>query len=78
MTWIYDNGTISKGFTPEYQSDATVYFEGSEFAQLPKDGVPTGIKGYVVDWANLDSSTQSAIGSQLLMFAAKAKAWLPQ
>ena len=77
MTWIYDNGTISEAFNPEYQTDATLYFEASEFSKLPTDNIPTGIKGYVVDWAILGSE-QDTIGSQLLMFAAKAKAWLPQ
>lgn len=78
MTWIYDTGTISKGFAPEYQTNATCYFCGSEFSQLPIANIPTGITGYIVDWESLDASTQTTIGSKLLMFDDIAKVWRPQ
>lgn len=78
MTWIYSNGTLAKGFAPEYQMDATAYIAGAEFGSLPTEGIPTGIKAFVVDWADLDSATQSTIGGEVLIFNDVAKKWQPQ
>ena len=75
MTYEYSKETVysvDQGVT--LSPIITVMMEGSEFTQAPTD-LPNGSRLYILDWATLDSGTQSAIGSQVLLWAEKSRKW---
>lgn len=78
ITWIYDSQK-----TMRHQGDAlngediTGYCIAADMVEPPTD-VPNAAKMFIMDWQQLDSAAQSGIGSQLLMYDAEGKRWLPQ
>lgn len=78
ITWIYDSQkTMHHQRDGLCGEDVTGFCLGADVAELPTD-VPNAAKVYVMDWAQLDSAGQSAVGSQLLIFDADGKRWLAQ
>lgn len=75
MTYEYSKDTVySVDLGATLSPVITVMMEGSEFSRAPTN-LPNGSRLYIIDWSDLDSAAQSAIGSQVLIWAEKRRKW---
>ncbi len=56
----------------------TVMLTGADFLAKAPMNQHNAARAYIIDWYELDSSTQSQIGSQILMFDKENKRWRRQ